>query len=96
VGTEPVTPEPVLAAARPRIASPVAGTIVALDPDIPPSQQRLVFTAEAGDTRLRWVLNGAEIASARDRVLWPPVRGRYTLSLTDGPEILDSVAFEVR
>jgi penicillin-binding protein 1C len=95
-GTEPVAPAASLAAPRPRIISPVPGTIVALDPDIPPAHQRLVFTAEGGGGQLRWLLNGAAIGPTGDRVLWRPTRGRYTLSLADEDAILDTVAFEVR
>jgi penicillin-binding protein 1C len=95
-GTEPLAPATTLAAPRPRIVSPVPGTIVALDPDIPPAQQRLVFTAEGGGGPLRWLLNGQPIDATGDRVLWPPARGRYTLSLADADAILDTVAFEVR
>ena len=42
---------PASTALAPRITSPSAGAIIALDPDIPPARQRLAFTAD-GD-RLR-------------------------------------------
>ncbi|HXH08701.1 MAG TPA: hypothetical protein VNP04_02880 [Alphaproteobacteria bacterium] len=32
----------------PRILVPASGTLIALDPDIPPAQQRIVFEAETG------------------------------------------------
>ncbi len=95
-GTEPASSMEALAAPRPKIVAPVAGTIVALDPDIPPSQQRLVFTARGGNARLRWLLNGAAVGLAGDHVLWRPVRGRYALSIASDDEVLDTVAFEVR
>ena len=47
-----------------RIATPVSGTIVALDPDIPPMRQRLQFaaTAHPPGMALRWRLDGKSVA----------------------------------
>jgi penicillin-binding protein 1C len=95
-GTEPGA-EPVAAEApRPRLASPVAGTIIALDPDIPPGQQSVPFEADAG-AGLRFALNGRDLGDARSPFDWNPAPGRYTLSLVDRDgRTLDSTAFEVR
>src|SRR6185436_6714168 len=41
-----------------RITSPTSGTIVALDPDIPPANQRLRFTQEGAGGR--WLMDGKE------------------------------------
>jgi penicillin-binding protein 1C len=41
----------------------VAGTIVALDPDIPPARQRLVFERDGRGHQPRWVLDGADLGA---------------------------------
>ena len=92
--------EPAVAsAAQGRIVRPVTGTIVALDPDIPPDRQRLQFAAQrpGGDARaLRWWLDGKEVARGAHWA-WLPWPGRHRMELRDGAgAVLDSVAFEVR
>ena len=80
------------------IALPVNGTIVAIDPDIPPKRQRMTFRvagAVAGST-MRWRLDGRSIGrgNAVEWALWP---GRHTLELLDARDAtIDRVAFEVR
>ncbi|MBG6076357.1 hypothetical protein IWX85_002190 [Polaromonas sp. CG_9.11] len=44
----------------PRITAPASGTIIALDPDIPPAHQRLTFSAQGHG--LRWRMDGREFA----------------------------------
>jgi penicillin-binding protein 1C len=85
------------AAARPRIAYPGQGTIVALDPDIPSDHQRIALQATAAEAALRWVLDGAVLAEAAAAALWAPRPGKHRLALVDahGHEV-DAVAFEVR
>ena len=65
-GTEPGAAVQALAGGHPRILVPTSGTVIALDPDIPPAQQRIVFEAEKGGARLRWVLDGTDLGSAAD------------------------------
>ena len=80
-----------------RIAYPADGTIIALDPDIPPGQQRVFFESHPSTPELRWVLNGEDLGPASSLLLWPPSRGSYRLSLVDGSQrVIDSVAFRVR
>jgi penicillin-binding protein 1C len=96
-GTEPQAAGQALALSHPRIVAPVSGTMLALDPDIPPSRQRMVFEAQAGGTPLRWVLDGSDIGAGADLVIWSPQPGRHTLSLVDGGgRPLDTITFEVR
>ncbi len=80
-----------------RIAMPVQGTIIALDPDIPPQAQRLRLKAsdDAG-ARVAWRMAGQ--ALGRGPLLeWLPWPGRHTLELTDAQgRVLDTVRFEVR
>ncbi|MEG1768293.1 MAG: penicillin-binding protein 1C, partial [Comamonas sp.] len=87
------------AAALARIARPAPGTIIALDPDIPPDRQRLQFAARlaSGDARaLRWWLDGKEVARGAHWA-WLPWPGRHRMELRDAKgAVLDTVAFEVR
>jgi len=74
------------------IASPRDGSLFAIDPDMPPAAQRVVFEGEPG----LWVLDGRPLARGA-RVAWMPWPGRHRLSLVggDGAEI-ETVRFEVR
>ncbi len=77
-----------------QITSPTSGTIIALDPDIPPRHQRLHFTAHAASAQ--WRLNGKNLGAAKN-VQWLPMPGRHALQLVDAQgSVLDEVKFEVR
>jgi penicillin-binding protein 1C len=77
-----------------KITSPAQGTIIALDPDIPPQHQRLQLRAEGSGAR--WLLNGQNLGAAKD-IAWLPMPGRHTLQLADVQgNVLDEVKFEVR
>ncbi|WP_459716803.1 penicillin-binding protein 1C [Paraburkholderia sp. 2C] len=84
-------------AAAPRIGAPADGTLFALDPDIPPANQRIAFERANGTSeRSSWQLDGKRLGHAQ-RVLWPPWPGRHVLELVDANgRIADSVRFEVR
>jgi penicillin-binding protein 1C len=96
-GTEPVASPAGHVAAPPRIIAPVGGTIVALDPDIPPDRQRLPFESRDAGSGHRWLLDGAVLGEAAELFLWPPRPGRHRLSVV-GPDgrIFDTVTFLVR
>ena len=80
-----------------RIVYPAYGTIVALDPDIPPDQQKVFFESQPRDGRLRWRLDGQEVGCAGSVSLWSPQKGKHTLDLIDETgQVLDTVNFEVR
>ncbi|MEO7338981.1 MAG: penicillin-binding protein 1C, partial [Caldimonas sp.] len=74
------------------IASPRDGSVFALDPDIPPNAQHIVFEGERG----AWQLDGRAVGSG-ERVRWAPWPGRHRLVLlgADG-QALQTVSFEVR
>lgn len=81
-----------------RIAYPATGAILALDPDIPPSRQRVALQLsgppEAG---WRWQVDEAAPVSAHHPYLWLPRPGRHRLALLDaGGRELEAVRFEVR
>ena len=79
---------------RPRITRPTNGTIIALDPDIPPQAQSLTLQAEGNN--LRWLLNGKPLARG-NRSQWRPWPGKHTLQITDMQgKVWDEVRLEVR
>jgi len=74
------------------IVHPVAGSVYAIDPNIPPHAQRLRFEGREGT----WLLNGSRLGTG-SRWDWTPVPGRHTLRLVgaNGATIQEMV-FEVR
>ena len=77
-----------------RITQPATGTIVALDPDIPPTRQRLRFAAEG--ERLRWLMDGKQFARGNE-AKWLPWPGRHRVQLAgERGEVLDEIRIEVR
>lgn len=95
-GTEPTSRLSVLDEDNPRILSPQAGTIIALDPDIPTALQRVVFQASPGATHSRWNLDGQSLDPARGEFLWTPSPGVHRLSLLQDGRSLETVQFVVR
>jgi penicillin-binding protein 1C len=80
-----------------RIASPANGMVIAIDPDIPPSHQRVPLSARGGVDGMVLKLNGAVLGPAQRNVMWPPQRGTYLLALEDNAgHTLDSARFTVR
>ena len=81
-----------------RISYPGNGAILAVDPDIPETSQRVRFKATQPGEGLRWHLNDEALsADAGGMVLWKPVPGRFELVLSDAAGVvLDRVRFEVR
>ena len=81
-------------ATPPRITAPVSGTIIALDPDIPPNRQRLSFSAEGQATR--WLMDGKAFARGQE-AQWLPWPGRHVVQLVDTRgTVLDEIKIEVR
>lgn len=78
----------------PRITAPAPGTIVSLDPDIPPARQRLQFTATGEG--LLWRMDGKPLGRG-PRVAWLPWPGRHVVQITDAQgQVLDEIRIEVR
>ena len=92
-GTNDANPEAVAA----RILAPASGTVVALDPDIPPAHQRLQFTAGGvGRAAVRWRIDG-RMAGSGAQWAWLPWPGRHRVELVDAQgKVLDQVQIEVR
>jgi len=81
-----------------RIAYPANGSVIALDPDIPPQRQRvpLRLSAAAGPD-WRWRLDDKPLGKAGDKLSWLPQPGRHKLRLENGRgELMDETRFEVR
>ncbi|WP_347557288.1 penicillin-binding protein 1C [Robbsia sp. KACC 23696] len=79
------------------ISAPPDGTIFALDPDIPPLNQRIWFEqGNAAAARATWRLDGRVIGRG-SRLAWSPWPGRHRLELLDARgRVADTIAFEVR
>ena len=78
----------------PRITAPTSGTIIALDPDIPPTHQRLTFSAEGRS--LRWLMDGKEFGRGNE-VQWLPWPGRHVVQLQGASgKVADEIRLEVR
>lgn len=91
-GTELARVTGAAAAHQAGIANPRDGAIYALDPDIPPAAQRIVFEGEAG----QWRLDGRALGRG-SRLRWAPQPGRHKLALIGAEgQVLQQVEFEVR
>lgn len=97
-GTEPVTSvELSTVHAKPRIIYPTQETLIAIDPEIPDSLQRVPFRFEPKSHRFEWMLNKEKIGVNESVYLWKPKPGTHELAIVDEDGyILDSVTFLVR
>jgi penicillin-binding protein 1C len=96
-GTEPHSKDKRIGQFNQRIVYPPSGTVIALDPDIPPELQKIFFISQANEEGLRWVLNGHTISRVGSILPWTPEAGTHALTLCDRENgIIDSVSFEVR
>lgn len=84
-------------ARRPRILNPVAGSVYALDPDIPIDRQRLAVTVTGAVPGFRLTLDGHDIGAADTAPMILPPPGRHRLRLVDpGGAVVDQLLFTVR
>ena len=82
-----------------RIGYPANGTVLALDPDIPPARQRVEFRLSGTAGRgWKWLLDDKPFADATATTArWLPQPGRHRLRLVDAKNTtIDEVTFEVR
>ena len=76
-----------------RITAPASGTIIALDPDIPPRNQRLRLSAGGQD--LRWLIDRKPFAKGAS-ALWLPWPGKHLIQIANASgKVLDEVHLEV-
>jgi penicillin-binding protein 1C len=86
-----------LAARRPRVTSPVSGSVYALDPDIPPARQRLAVSATGALETLRLSLDGRDAGPAQATAMLAIAPGRHRLRLVDlAGKAVDEVWFTMR
>ncbi len=77
-----------------RITAPANGSIIALDPDIPPNRQRVSFSAQGA--AVHWRMDGKTFAKGPS-AQWLPWPGRHVVQLTDARgTVLDEIRLEVR
>ncbi len=77
-----------------RIEAPADGTILALDPDIPPKRQRLLLRANIGNGQ--WKIDGKPVGHGHTQA-WLPLPGRHRIELySRRGALLDTVRIEVR
>jgi penicillin-binding protein 1C len=82
---------------RPRITSPVSGSVYALDPDIPIERQRMSIAVTGEVTGGRLLLDGKDIGAADSRPLVLAGPGRHLLRLVEpGGRVADQILFTVR
>lgn len=85
------------AARRPRITSPVSGSVYALDPDIPIDRQRLAVLVSGDVPGYRLILDGKALGDADTGQQVLPRPGAHILTLVDpGGRMIDRVRFTVR
>jgi penicillin-binding protein 1C len=93
-GSTTAAPAAMVAGTGARITAPAPGTIVALDPDIPPARQRLQLRASGQG--LYWRMDGKPLGRG-PQVAWLPWPGRHVIQITDAAgAVLDEVRIEVR
>ncbi len=96
-GTEPSTQNQTAGQFNPKIIYPPSGTVIAIDPDIPPELQKVFFVCQVHEDDFQWVLNGSALERTGRTIPWTPKAGKYHLAIADKDEkILDYVYFEVR
>jgi penicillin-binding protein 1C len=96
-GTEPSADVQVVKQYNEKIVYPPSGTVIALDPDIPPDLQKVFFISQAEGKEIYWRLNDTAIGEAGKTVAWSPKKGKHNLTLMDKQgRVIDSVNLEVR
>ncbi len=94
IATNKVAAQAINTLATAKIITPISGTIIALDPDIPPNRQRVSF--EARGTNLAWLIDGKPFAKGAN-AKWLPWPGRHVVQLVDAKGVkLDEILLEVR
>jgi penicillin-binding protein 1C len=98
-GTAPAGPIGIVGrrALIPRISSPANGMVIAIDPDIPPGEQRVPIAVQGETEGLFLRLNSEVVGQARDTILWMPKSGVHQLALEDSAgQAIDRILFTVR
>ncbi len=79
-----------------KITSPVHGTVLALDPDIPPQRQRVQLRATDSSAQVQWTVDHKPLSRGQT-AQWSPWPGKHVIRLADPKgKVLDEVSVEVR
>jgi penicillin-binding protein 1C len=85
------------AARRPRIVNPVAGTVYAIDPDVPPDRQRFAVAVTGSVAAHRLLLDDRDLGPAEARPLVMAAPGIHRLRLVDlAGRVVDQTRFTIR
>ena len=85
------------AARRPRIVNPVAGTVYAIDPDVPPDRQRFAVAVTGSVAAHRLLLDDRDLGPAEARPLVMAAPGVHRLRLVDvAGRVVDQIRFTIR
>lgn len=96
-GTEPNSKNQRTGQFNPRILYPPSGTVIAVDPDIPPELQKVFFVSQVHEDDFEWLLNGTVMERTGRTIPWIPRAGKYHLAIADKDgKVLDYIYFEVR
>lgn len=80
-----------------KIAYPQPHSYIALDPDIPKTNQKVFFNISNPGNGHRILLNKMDLGPAKAYMLWHPQKGKFQLELKDRMGMtIDQVDFEVR
>jgi penicillin-binding protein 1C len=84
-------------ARRPRIVNPIAGTVYAIDPDIPPARQRFAVGVSGSVASHRLMLDDRDLGPAAANPLVLAAPGLHRLRLIDiAGRVVDQVRFTIR
>jgi penicillin-binding protein 1C len=84
-------------ARRARIVNPASGSVYAIDPDIPPAQQRLAVETSGDVVATRVMLDDRDLGAASDQPLFLASPGRHRLRLVEpGGRVVDQIVFTMR
>lgn len=102
-GTEPVADPKIRQnntfreAQDPKILYPGNGLVIAIDPDIPPGRERVLFRLTRYSQDWKWYIGKHMLAVADRDFAWQPTVGKHRLTLRNqSGKILDEVRFWVR
>lgn len=79
-----------------RIAYPLEGMVLALDPAIPKSHQKMPLIFEGKGKDLYWRINDGQKIKVTEAYLWSPLLGRHRFSLYEGAQKRGEVSILVK
>ena len=82
----------------PKIIYPHEGSVLALDPDIPLSRQKVLFKASLNSKDYEWFLDGKSVGTLDQPRFWGVERGSHLMEIrkVEAAEVLDKVRFLVK